>query len=220
MRQVLAAPSPAGNLFLRRLVIFGAPLALGTLEMWHPTSGPGTTLFSKLAPTVDQWLLVHFLQVPLFGLLALAVYLLTGRLSGWTAAVSRLAIGMFAVFSTVLDAIAGIASGILVRNARGLPADQQAVVELAVAWLWQDPIAGNVSLITLIGVLGWVVALLVAAIGFYRAGVPRYPLVLLVLAALSFGFAHVPPFGPAGLLFFLVAALRLEMPPERGQTTS
>src|SRR3712207_9209126 len=82
------------RLVLRRLVLLGTPLALAVLEVFHPKP-------SGVADAVEQggWFMwLHIIQVPLFGLMALAVYLLTEGLEGRAVSVSRWAIGVFAVF--------------------------------------------------------------------------------------------------------------------------
>lgn len=52
---------------------------------------------------MDQWLTVHMIQLPLFGLLAVAIFLLTNRFSGRAVLVSRIALEFFVVFYTALD---------------------------------------------------------------------------------------------------------------------
>ena len=98
-------------LVLRRAVVLGTPLALALVELAHPVdfdpSGP--QLFDSLSPQVDRWLLVHVIQLPLFALMGLAVYLLLDGADDTVARLSRLAMGIFVVFYGAVDAIAGIA---------------------------------------------------------------------------------------------------------------
>jgi hypothetical protein len=61
------------RLVLRRVVLLGSPLALAILEIFHPHP-------AGVAGAVEQggWFMwFHIIQVPLIGLIALAVYLLT-----------------------------------------------------------------------------------------------------------------------------------------------
>jgi hypothetical protein len=107
------------RLVLRRVVLLGAPLALALLEIFHPERP------NSANETVEQgvWFMwFHFIQVPLIGLIALAVYLLTDGLEGRAASVSRWAVGVFAVFFSAYDAAAGICTGYALRNARGVSA--------------------------------------------------------------------------------------------------
>ena len=96
---------------LRRLVLLGTPLALAILEVFHPKP-------SGVSDAVEQgaWFMwFHIIQLPLIGLMVLAVYLLTAGLEGRAVVVSRWAIGVFAVFFSAYDAAAGIATGYALR---------------------------------------------------------------------------------------------------------
>jgi len=76
------------RLALRRLVLLGTLIALALWEILHPQP-------AGVAEAVEQggWFMwFHFVQVPLFGLMALAVYLLTEGLEGRAAMVSRWAL--------------------------------------------------------------------------------------------------------------------------------
>ncbi len=149
--------------WLQRLVIMGTPLAIGIVELWHPRY-ISMQFYDKLLPMVDQWLTVHLLQLPLFGLLALALYLLVRDLHGLAALVSRAAMGIFVVFYTAFDSIVGIATGILIRNAQNLSPDQQATITKAVEELFLNPIVGDISVVSILGGgLGWVVGVFAAA---------------------------------------------------------
>jgi hypothetical protein len=99
------------RLVLRRLVLLGTPLALAVLEIFHPQP-------SGVSDAVEQggWFMwFHIIQVPLIGLIALAVYLLTEGLEGRAVMVNRWAIGVFAVFFSAYDVAAGIATGYALR---------------------------------------------------------------------------------------------------------
>jgi hypothetical protein len=120
--------SKVERLVLRRVVLLGTPLALAILEIFHPQPG-------GVGEAVEQggWFMwFHIIQVPLIGLIALAVYLLTEGLEGRAVMVSRWAIGVFAVFFSAYDAAAGIGTGYALRNAQGLPAGAQEAVHEAV----------------------------------------------------------------------------------------
>jgi hypothetical protein len=62
----------------RRVVLLGAPLALAILEIFHPQpSGAGDAIEQ------EGWFIwFHIIQLPLIGLVALVVYLLTEGLEG------------------------------------------------------------------------------------------------------------------------------------------
>src|SRR5215218_6115019 len=172
--------SKVERLVLRRLVLLGAPLALALLEVFHPERP------SSASEAVEQgvWFMwFHFIQVPLIGLIALAVYLLTEGLQGRAVMVSRWAIGVFAVFFSAYDAAAGIGTGYALRNARGLSAGAQEAIYEAVKDM---PVVSLIFVLSVVGSLAWVVALVCAAMALRRAGASLGPFILLILAGVFF----------------------------------
>lgn len=67
---------------LRRVALFGAPLALGLLELGHPAPLPKDDILGSLAPIALWWTVLRVAQIPLFALLGLAVFLLVRDLEG------------------------------------------------------------------------------------------------------------------------------------------
>jgi hypothetical protein len=188
----------------RRLVLLGTPLALALLEIFHPERPSGAS------GAVEQggWFMwFHIIQVPLIGLIALAVYLLTEGLEGRAVNVSRWAIGVFAVFFSAYDAAAGIGTGYALRNAQGLSAEGQAAVYETVKDL---PLFSLPFGLSVVGSLGWVVALVAAAMALRRAGASRGPFVLLILAGVFLMGGHPYPAGTLAFGCFFVAAAWLE----------
>jgi hypothetical protein len=72
----------------RRSVLIGAPLILGLLELGHPAIWPGDAISAALQPIATWWTALHVLQVPLFALLGLAVFLLVQDLELWVATIA------------------------------------------------------------------------------------------------------------------------------------
>src|ERR687889_2082156 len=189
--------SSVERLVLRRLVLLGTPLALAVLEVFHPKP-------SGVADAVEQggWFMwFHIIQVPLIGLIALAVYLLTEGLEGRPVSVSRWAIGVFAVFFSAYDAAAGIATGYALRNAQGLPAGAQEAIHEAVIDM---PGLSLIFGLSIVGTGAWVVALIATAMALRRAGAPLGPFILLILAGAVLLGGDPFPAGPRGFgrLFF------------------
>ena len=191
-------------LLLRRLVVVGTPLALLGLEFAHPVF----TSMEELLPSADRWLVVHVIQIPLFGLMAVAVHLLVNGLRGQAATISRMALWVFIVFYIALDAISGVTIGIQLQHARGLDAEQMTIVVQAADAQFEAPI---VYAIGAIGTIGWLVGVLAAATALQRAGAPRLSVALLVPAAVIFALNHEPPLGPIAFGCFFLAAARLEL---------
>ncbi len=210
------------GVLLPRLVILGAPLALGLVEVFHFESLPFDedgelgpfTRYRTIAPVAEQWLIVHLLQAPLIALVGLAVYLMVRGLDGVPAVVARVCMALFVVAYTVLDAVDGIAVGVLVANARDLSPAQLAPVEQAIEDLWNHPVVGNFSVVSFTGAGAWVVGVLAAAVSLRRSGAPRGPVALMVLAAFIFGMSHANPTGPIGMACLLAAFVWLEFFPQ------
>jgi hypothetical protein len=99
----------------------------------------------------------HIIQVPLIGLIALAVYLLTDGLQGQAVSVSRWAIAVFAVFFSAYDAAAGIGTGYVLSEAQGLTAEEQETIWQAVKELPELSLPFGLSIV---GTGAWVVALI------------------------------------------------------------
>jgi hypothetical protein len=196
------------RLVLRRVVLLGTPLALAILEIFHPNP-------TGVADAVEQggWFMwFHIIQVPLIGLIALAVYLLTEGLEGRAVSVSRWAIAVFAVFFSAYDAAAGIATGYALRNAQGLPAGAQEAVHEAVIDM---PGLSLIFGLSIVGTGAWVVALIAAAIALRRAGAPRGPFILLILAGVFLMGGHPFPWGTLAFGCFFLATAWLELAPGR-----
>jgi hypothetical protein len=196
-------------LVLRRVVLLGAPLALAVLEYFHPDRPSGAS------GAVEQgvWFMwFHIVQVPLIGLIALAVYLLTDGLEGRAVSVSRWAIGVFAVFFSAYDAAAGIGTGYALRNARGLSVEGQEAVYQAVKDL---PLFGLPFVLSVGGTLAWVMALIAAAIALRRAGASRGSFVLLILAGVCLMGGHPYPQGTLAFGCFFLATAWLALTPGR-----
>ena len=198
------------NLILRRTILLGTPLVVAIDVMFlHPVLDGDVRV--ELFPVADLWLTLHVVQLVLFGLMGVTVYLLLDDLSGIVAAIGRLAVAVFVVFYNAGDAVAGIATGILARGAIDLPAGEQVAVAQAIAKLFADP---TKHLIFMIGSYAWSVGLLATAVALYRAGAPRLPLVPLAVAGVPYvdfsGVDHSPPFDPLALALFFLAVLWLE----------
>ena len=144
---------------LRRLILFGAPLSLGILDIFHPVIGPAGVA-GTIIPKADWWLTLHVIQLPLLGLLGLAALMLTEGLSDWAAVLSRISVWLFMVFYLAVDTLAGIASGVIIRAGRNLPPEQFEGVKHSVEALFNDPFLGpngTYAILSNIGGYAWMV---------------------------------------------------------------
>jgi hypothetical protein len=196
----------------RRLVLFGTPIVAASVLSFHLFEMFTDGVYTHVGHDVETWLAVHLLFLPLLGLLGVGLYLLLDGYEGVTATIGRAGIAVFAVFYIAMEAIAGITVGILVREGRALPVDQQAGVAAVVEALFYDPIVGggSVSLFAVLGVLGYLVAVVAIAVVLRREGAPRLPLVLLVGSFIAI-FSHAGPTGVLGMVLFFVAVVWLEL---------
>ena len=146
----------------------------------------------------------HVIQLVLTGLVALSVLLLAadyGRANAWT---TRLGIGVFLVFFSAYDTLAGIGTGLAMHTARDLPAAQQEGV-FAVVKDW--PGVGPVFALSIVGTLGWVVAVGALALAARRLGASRPEWIALALAAVFLLGGHPFPQGTLAFGSLFVAVL-------------
>jgi hypothetical protein len=187
--------------FFETALIVGAPLALAILESFHPQP---RALANHDLLHLDQhlptWLLVHYLQIVLFPLVALAMVVLVRNGSGIAVALCHVAMFVFAVSYVAFDTAAGVVTGILVQAAQasGTPEAWRAPV----TEIWTHPIVGGAPdttpVLAVVGTMAWTVGTLAAAVGIRRAGYSWIPVVFLIISAFGlFLFrTHAWPGGP------------------------
>ena len=196
----------------RRALLIGAPVALAVVELFHPLYS--TDALEQLLPVADRWLLVHLLQAPLIGLLALAAYLIVDGLEGYAARIARVGAITFGLLYVALDSVAGIATGVLARSATSLAAAEQVVAAAAIDELFSDPlVGGGPSVVTIAASAAWLVAVLAAALALRGAGAHRIAVVLIGLSALLFPLGHTPPNAQLALGCFAAGVALLEFGP-------
>jgi hypothetical protein len=193
----------------RRVLLLAPPLALAALEILHPQ--PDETVQALM--DASTWFAgFHVIQLALTGLVALSVLLLAdsfGRASAW---VTRLGIGVFLVFFSAYDAVAGIGTGLAMRSARDLSAVQQeGVFEVVRDW----PAVGPPFALSIVGTLGWTAAVGALALAARRQGAPRREWILIGLAALFLLGGHPFPQGTLAFGCFFLGALLYEFRPSR-----
>lgn len=171
----------------------GAPLVLTVVELFHPH--PPKNL---LALDVQPWLFVHYAQVLLFPLTALAVATLVRGQTGFAPLLCRMAAFVFGITYIAFDTAAGLVTGILVKAANASPAPD--TWRTAIDSVWLNPIIGGAPapLLAILGSVALSIGAMAAAVSLKRSGSSWPPLVLLVLS--SFGIAifktHAWPGGP------------------------
>jgi hypothetical protein len=193
---------PAG---LRRALLAGPPLALAVLTVLHPQ--PDATTHGLLH--ASTWFMAyHMIQLPLVGLVAVSVVLLADEFRSANTWQTWTGIGTFLVFFSAYDTVAGIATGLAMRGARDLPADQQdAVFELVDDWPGLEPFT---FWLAIVGTAGWVLAVGYLTFAARRAGASPLVWVFLGLAAFFLLLGHPAPFGTIAFGSLFVAVLAHE----------
>jgi hypothetical protein len=179
--------------------LIAVPLAWAVLLVFHPAPD-SDDIYGSLRDEATSFIVVHLGSIAFIALMGEALYLLLRDVSGVAARVSRLCIVPFVAFYAAADAIAGLATGILVNEAN----DGAATAAGAQA-LWDNFITGN--LLFWIGGTAWVVATIAAAVAFKQAGARTAVVALVGLSAIL--VFHGPPLGPIGLLGFTGAVVLL-----------
>jgi hypothetical protein len=206
MAHAFTQTAPPGRLWplpetLRRVLLL-PPLVFAAFAGLHPR--PDVEIQAVM--DVATWFAAfHAIQLVLLGLVALSVLLLAdefGAAGAWT---TRLGIGVFVLFFSAYDAVAGIATGLAMRSARDLsPAEQNGVWETVKDWPGFDP---PVFALNIVGTLGWVVALVGVALAARRAEAPRAQWILIALAGLFLMGGHPFPAGTIAFGCLFIAAL-------------
>lgn len=203
-------PAPAGELatpdrneaWLRRALLFTAVVGYFILGVIHPPDvkvGDETTLYI--------WL--HVVQPVLILLLGWGFWLLVKDLPGRAAQITRIAILPFAIAYTTLDAIAGIATGIIVSEANRMTPADGAIVQRVFDEASTTTDALSAGIWAVAG-LSWFVMALAAAIAVKQIG-GLGPTLLIALGAAIFAVGHPFPPGPIGIAIFGLGVAWLEV---------
>ncbi len=197
LRRAWALPSTA-----RSVLLLVPPLALAALAAIHPNPEEEAQAVMDVATWFAAF---HVIQLVLVGLVALTVVLLADEFGAAGAWSMRLGIGVFLIFFSAYDAVAGIATGLAMRTARDLPAAQQAGVwETVKDWPGFEP---AVFTLGIVGTLGWVVALVGLALAARGAGVGRAEWIFILLAGVFLMGGHPFPFGTVTFLCLFIAGV-------------
>jgi hypothetical protein len=214
-----------------------APAVLISIELFHPshfTADPGMYQFLSKPEPYDAhfyalaypgpgwWFLLHMIQTPMVGLVAIGLWLLVGRVGDNDGAIavtlawlSRAATMVFLIYYTALDSIGGTGLGRLIVNTEALTASgkltaQQAEgVALLLNTTWIDPWVGGVgSFVSQAG--SWAVlaaSVLAAAALLLTRKAPWPALIVLIAFGWELQTSHASPHGPLAFSLLVVAAL-------------
>jgi hypothetical protein len=163
----------------------------------------------KVGDDTTLYLGIHLVQPVFVLLLAWGIWLLVKDLPGRAAQVARVAIVPYAIVYSMLDAVAGVALGQVIREANGMSAADAAVVERM--------LDGGIGGVDYIGMVIWVASgltwfamALAAAVAVRQVGGPG-PTTLMVFGAAVFAVGHPFPPGPIGIALFGLGVAWLEL---------
>jgi hypothetical protein len=195
-----AVPAVSDRETLLRRAFFAVAISgyivLGAVHPAEINVGDDTALYIAL----------HLVQPLFILLLAWGTWLLVKDLPGRAAQVARIAIVPYAIAYSMLDAIAGVALGGVVRQANGMSAEDAAVIQRAM-----DAGPDYIGIVILIASgLSWFAMALAAALAVRPIG-GRGPAVLMTIGAAIFAVGHPFPPGPIGIALFGIGIAWLEV---------
>jgi hypothetical protein len=188
---------------VRRAVLFGGPLGYIVLGLVHPMDD------LEVGDAAGFYIFLHLVQPFLIALIAFGLWLLVDGLESTAAMVVRYSLVAYLIVYSMFDAVAGVATGLIVQEANGMSVADQAAVQRMM-----DGIGEHGVLVTLwIGAgVSWLIPAVAAALAVQER-VPRWVTAAMVLGAIVFAVGHPIPPGPIGMSLFLLGILWLELRP-------
>jgi hypothetical protein len=187
---------------MRRLLLLPAPLLLAVFTLLHPNPDDNVQALMD----ASTWFMgFHMIQLGLVGLVAISVFVLADQFHRASAWQTCLGMGVFLVYFSAYDTLAGIGTGLAMRSARELPLSQQeALFQIVHDWPALEP---WVFWLSLVGTGGWVLALGYLTVVARAARAPRSEWLLIGMAGFFLLLGHPAPFGTFAFGSLFVAAL-------------
>jgi len=185
--------------------VIGVPIAWAILLLFHP-GGEGDSIYAEIQDETTEMLVVHVGMLIFIPLFAIAVYLLLRGIDSIHATVARWALIPFVVFYSAWESLQGIANGILVDEANGLAEADRGAAAALIQDFAESPLATDFGVFAILGSLALVVVGITMGLALRDAGGPNWSPAVFGIAALLIS-GHPPPFGPIGLLIFVVGVL-------------
>lgn len=163
----------------------------------------------EVGDATSLYLGIHLVQPVFILTLAWGVWFLVKDLPGTAARIARVAIVPYAIAYAIFDAIAGIAIGVVIREANGLsPAEGAAVQKV---FDDSDAFTEVVSAGVYVAAgLAWFAMALAAALAVKQIG-GLGPTLLMAIGAAIFTVGHPFPPGPPGIALFGIGVAWLEL---------
>jgi len=185
--------------------ILGVPIAWGLLLLLHP-GGEASEIYANLQDSVARALIVHIGMMIFLPLFAIVIYLLLRGIESTAARVARIALIPFVVLYVAWEAMQGIANAVLTDKVNSLPSADQAIGADLIQEFAESPLVRDAGALIIPATIALVVATVALGIALRDAGAPRWAPVLFGLAGLLIS-AHPPPYGPIGLVLFVVGTV-------------
>jgi hypothetical protein len=190
--------TPSGRRHPARLALFvSVPVVWAVVALVHPVAFEGT-VYRDLQDQVGLWMGVHFAQLVLAVGLAAALHIAVRGRDQLPARVTRVALPIFLVAFASFDSVAGLGTGLAVKNANGLDGGQREAAGTAAEYLLDNRFAGDMSVVWLISGLALVTAIAGAAFTLREIGAPRRTWILVLVGTLT--AMHMGPPAALGLL--------------------
>jgi len=177
-----------------KMFAIAAPLALAVVELFHPHP------HDLLQIDLSRWMFVHYAQIALFPLAALAESTLVAGTPGLAAQICRVAMFVLAVSYVAFDTAAGVVTGVLVQAAHA--SGESEAWRAPIAAIWDHAVVGGsrdgAPALAVIGTMAWLVGIIAAAVACRRNTRSWLPIVALSVSAFGlFVFrTHAWPGGP------------------------
>ena len=186
----------------RRVLLLAPPLVLAGFTVLHPQPDHNVQALMD----ASTWFMgFHMIQLGLVGLVTVSVFVLADQFHRASAWQTCLGMGVFLVYFSAYDTLAGIGTGLAMRSARDLPiAQQEALFDVVHDWPQWEP---WVFWLGVLGTFGWVLALGYLAVVARAARAPRPEWLFIGLAAVSFLLGHPAPYGTIAFGSLFLAAL-------------
>jgi hypothetical protein len=160
---------------IRQLLLFGAPLFVGILNIFHPVHFKPTGIYESIHTVVNWWIVLHILNLFGFALIGLSAHLLIKDQQGLAATLAKIALAIFVPTYAGFDSIIGIGTGILIQYANGVSVNQLVVLDPAINAFWTNNVA---TMLAIIGSVAWGFGMSFCAVAFTES--KRRPAVLVL----------------------------------------
>jgi hypothetical protein len=185
--------------------VIGVPIAWAILLLFHP-GGEGDAIYAEIHDETTRMLAVHIGMLIFLPLFAIAIYLLLRGIETTAATVARWALIPFVVFYAAWESLQGIANGVLVEQANGLPEADRGVAAELIQDFAESPLVTDFGVFAIIGSVALLTAAIATGLALRDAGGPAWAPAVFGIAGFLIS-AHPPPFGPLGLLLFVAGVI-------------